>query len=116
MKNWMGGWLRGLALAAALATGAAIAADAAPAMAQDGSAQARSTEGVVNINTASVAELSRLPGIGQSRAEAIVAMREQRGAFQRVEQIMQVRGVGRATFRRLQPMLTVDGPTTLGTR
>lgn len=113
MKNWIGGWLRGLALAAALASGAAIAV---PAMAQDESAEERSAEGVVNINTASAEQLQALPGIGQSRAEAIVAMREQRGAFQRVEQIMQVRGVGRATFRRLRPMLTVDGPTTLGTR
>lgn len=73
---------------------------------------AETTSGVVNIQTASVDELQRLPGIGPSRAEAIVAQRERR-AFRRIEDILRVRGVGRATFRRLRSMLTVDGPTTL---
>lgn len=70
------------------------------------------TSGVVNIQTASAEQLQLLPGIGPSKAQAIVAHREHR-AFRRVEDIMRVRGVGRATFRRLRPMLTVEGPTTL---
>jgi competence protein ComEA len=68
--------------------------------------------GVVNINTATAEELSRLPGIGETRAQAIIAAREAR-PFRRVQEIMRVRGIGRATFRRLSPMLTVEGPTTL---
>lgn len=75
-------------------------------------ADSSAAEGVVNIQTASIDELQRLPGIGPSKAAAIVAQRE-RAAFRRIEDIMRVRGIGRATFRRLRPMLTVSGPTTL---
>lgn len=69
-------------------------------------------EGVVNIQTATAEELQRLPGIGPSKAEAIIAFR-QRTQFRRVEDILRVRGIGRATFRRLRPYLTVSGATTL---
>jgi competence protein ComEA len=55
-----------------------------------------------------------LPGIGPSKAAAIVAFRE-RTAFRRIEDVMRVRGIGRATFRRLRTMLSVSGPTTLST-
>lgn len=68
--------------------------------------------GVVNINTATEDELMRLPGIGPAKARAIVQARE-RNRFRRPEDILRVRGIGRATFRRLSPMLRVDGPTTL---
>jgi competence protein ComEA len=82
------------------------------AEAQLDAADASDGQGVVNIQTASLDELQRLPGIGPSKAAAIVAQRE-RAAFRRVEDIMRVRGIGRATFRRLRSMLTVSGPTTL---
>lgn len=68
--------------------------------------------GVVNLNTATEEELMRLPGVGPSRAAAIVAMRQRR-PFRRAQEILRVRGIGRATFRRLEPHLAVDGPTTL---
>jgi competence protein ComEA len=73
-----------------------------------------SEAGVVNINTAGQSELSRLPGIGPSKAAAIIAYRERGRRFRRIEDLLRVRGIGRATFRRLRPMLTVQGPTTLG--
>ena len=73
---------------------------------------ADATMNVVNIQTATQAELELLPGIGSSKAAAIVAYRERR-PFQRIEHLMRVRGIGRATFRRLRNMLTIDGPTTL---
>jgi competence protein ComEA len=68
---------------------------------------------VVNLNTADQAELARLPGIGPAKAKAIVELRMRIKAFVRLEQLMRVRGIGRKTFRRLQPMLTLAGPTTL---
>jgi len=66
---------------------------------------------VVNLNTATEAELGHLPGIGPSKAAAIVAYRARGRRFRRVEELMRVRGIGRATFRRLRPMLRVEGPT-----
>lgn len=103
-------------LAAAGLAAALLTVGAAPASAQTSatatSRQASAPEGTINIQTASAEELQLLPGIGPSRADAIVAQRERR-AFRRVEDLMRVRGVGRATFRRLRSMLTVDGPTTM---
>lgn len=104
--------------AAAGATAAASGQHAARARReaadQDAETPARSADGVVNINTASEEELTRLPGIGASKAQAILAFRERVRRFRSPEDLMRVRGIGRATFRRLRPMLSVDGATTLG--
>lgn len=88
----------------------------AGAQAAEGGAQEPAVPaGQVNLNTASAEELQRLPGVGPSRAVAIVAYREQH-PFRRIEELMRIRGIGRATFRRLRPMLTLEGPTTLAPR
>lgn len=71
--------------------------------------------GVVNLNTATVDELMRLPGIGPKKAEAIMILRQKRKGFQKLQDILRVKGIGRKTFQRLQPMLALTGPTTLGT-
>lgn len=71
-------------------------------------------DGVVNIQTASPEQLQLLPGIGPSKAQAIITFR-QTHPFQRVEDILRVRGIGRSTFRRLRPMITVSGSTTMTT-
>ena len=60
----------------------------------------------ININEASVEQLVQLPGIGPSRAEAIVAERERR-RFRRVEDIMRVPGIGRKTFVRIRSSIRV---------
>lgn len=57
----------------------------------------------------------RLPGIGEARARAIIGRRERR-RFGRIEEIMRVKGIGRASFRKMRPMLTVDGATTLASK
>ncbi len=103
--NALRAWV--LALVAALAFHAEAGAQAAPT-----AELAASDEGVVNLQTASAEELQRLPGIGPSKAEAIIAQRT-RTPFRRIEDILRVRGIGRATFRRLRPYLSVTGPTTL---
>jgi competence protein ComEA len=71
-------------------------------------------DGVVNIQTATAEQLQLLPGIGPSKAEAIIAYRTAH-PFQRVEDILRVRGIGRATFRRLRSMITTSGATTMTT-
>lgn len=63
----------------------------------------------VNINTAGVEELDTLPGIGESLAGRIIAWREANGPFQSVEEIMEVSGIGEATFAELEDRITVDG-------
>jgi competence protein ComEA len=67
---------------------------------------------VVNINTATVAELSLLPGVGPSKAEAIVKYRAEK-PFKQVDQIMRVKGIGKKSFQSMKPYLAIEGPTTL---
>ena len=55
-------------------------------------------------------ELRRLPGVGPKRAEAIVALRQRMGRFQRVEDLLRVKGIGRATLRKWRPLLRLDAP------
>jgi len=64
--------------------------------------------GPVNINTASVAELDALPGIGAKTAALIVEYRQKNGPFKKVEELMNVRGIGEKNFLKLKPQLTVS--------
>ena len=61
----------------------------------------------ININTAAEWLLDALPGIGPERAEAIIAYREQNGDFLYVEELMQVPGIGEATFEALKDYIKV---------
>ena len=72
------------------------------------SPQANSSQtGTVNINTATESELTTLPGIGPSKAAAIIAYREENGQFQSVDDIKKVSGIGDKTFERLQSLIAV---------
>jgi len=71
-----------------------------------------STVGVVNINTASTAELQLLPGVGAQRAAAIVAMRQERGGFARPEDLVEVEGIGPVMLERMRPHVATQGDTT----
>ncbi len=63
---------------------------------------------LVNINEATAAELEELPGIGPTLAQKIVDYREEHGDFARVEEIMDVPGIGQATFERIRDLITVE--------
>lgn len=65
------------------------------------------SDGRININTASREELMSLPGIGEARAEAIIAYREEHGAFQSIEDIMQVSGIKEGAFEKLKAKIKV---------
>jgi len=67
---------------------------------------------VVNINTASAAELDALPGIGAKTAARIVEYRQKNGPFKKVEELMNVRGVGEKNFLKLKAQLSVGAAKT----
>ena len=64
----------------------------------------------ININTASVKELSRLKGIGPSHAAKIVAYREKNGPFKMPEDLVQVSGIGQKPFEANQEVIIVEEP------
>ena len=64
-------------------------------------------EGVVNINTAAADILKSLSGIGDAKAQAILAYREEYGAFSAIEEIMQVPGIKESTFSAIKDKITV---------
>lgn len=63
----------------------------------------------VNINSATVDELVSLPGIGPSYAQRIVEYREKNGPFKKVEDLLNVRGIGEKTFERIRDRITIGG-------
>jgi len=74
---------------------------------------AAETGKVVNINTATAAQLAHLPRVGPALAKRIVEFREQNGAFKKAEDLIQVRGIGEKSFAFLKPYVTTSGETTL---
>lgn len=62
---------------------------------------------LVNINTATLQELEQLPGIGPAMAQRIVEFRQLNGPFRQIEDLLQVKGVGQATFDQLKDVVTV---------
>jgi len=68
--------------------------------------------GTININTATVDELDRLPGVGPTKAAAIAAFREKHGLFKRIDDLDRVKGFGRKLIMRIRPFVALAGPTT----
>lgn len=61
----------------------------------------------INLNTATVEELTSIDGLGESRASAIIEYRDYLGGYTSVEQIKEISGIGDATYAKLAPYLTV---------
>ena len=95
------------AAGAALALAVLLVFAGAPAF-----AGRREITGVVNVNTASAAELEMLPGIGASRAKAVIEAREAKGGFKSLDDLLAVKGIGEASLAKLRPHLTLEGKTT----
>ena len=61
----------------------------------------------ININTASIDELMTLSGVGESKAKAIIAYREENGEFKTIEDLKEVSGIGDALFENIKDGITV---------
>lgn len=66
------------------------------------------TSGTININTAGVADLMRLPGIGESTANKIISYRTSSGGFMAIEEIMNVSGIGEKKFESMKQYLSIN--------
>ncbi len=64
-------------------------------------------EGKVNINTASAADLQRIPNIGPAMAEKVIAYRQENHGFQSIEDLMQVSGIGAKKFAKMAPYVKI---------
>jgi competence protein ComEA len=63
---------------------------------------------LININTATLAELDNLPNIGPVLAQAIITFRDENGPFETIEEIQKVPGIGSAIFENIKDLITVD--------
>jgi competence protein ComEA len=99
--------LRLLTLLAAIALFAAQASAQAPQKAATARTDAKPAVATINLNTATAAELEKLPGIGQKVAARIVEYRQKNGPFKKVEELMNVQGIGEKSFLQFRTQLTV---------
>jgi len=68
----------------------------------------------VVLNTATADDFRRLPGVGEKRAAAALAVRARLGGrFHAIDDLLKVKGIGRTTLRRLRPLVRLDPPPLL---
>ena len=71
-------------------------------------ADTEADDGLVNVNNASESELCTLPGIGATRAQAIIAYREEQGGFATIEEIQNVSGIKSGTYEKIKDLIKVN--------
>lgn len=73
---------------------------------------AQTSDAPVNLNTATAAQLEALPGVGPATAQRILEYRQKSGGFKKVEELMNIRGIGEASFLKLKSLVTITPPRT----
>jgi competence protein ComEA len=76
---------------------------------EDAGIYQNSDDGLINVNTADIARLMELPGIGEVIASNIIAYREANGLFKDIEELKNVNRIGDKTFERLKDLITIGG-------
>ena len=66
----------------------------------------------VNLNTATAEQLATIPGVGPKMAERIIDYRQKNGGFKKIEDLMNVSGVGEKSFLKMKPLITVGTPSS----
>ena len=100
----------GAAVLITLPTLAATPQSQTPAVAASAPPSAPSKP-LLNLNTATIDQLETLPGIGRKTAERIIEYRTKSGSFKRIEDLMNVKGIGEKSFLKLKPLVAVPPKT-----
>ena len=109
--NRLGMVLATAVILGALSTPASLAQDKAKPAPKAAAASAA----VVNLNSATQAQLETLPGVGAATAKRIIEYRQKSGSFKKIEELMNVKGIGEKAFLKLKPYITVTAPAGAAT-